>query len=308
MTQDARLKSLFIFPAIILMALGVVVSIVMAAIGYGDRLSWIGAAMACAPLPLLVLQLTRWPRPRTAEFLPGYLLLMLAGLIIAGRSMYSDFVESWELYQNFISAVVAAFYVSPGSLPAILAIVATIVFLLYVFWYSRFGRYHDARLDVGGKLPEFEARDLDGNTVKSSEFVGSPTVFLFYRGNWCPLCMAQIDEIVERYKAIEELGITVCLISPQDEEHTRSLSEKHGLSFRYLIDEGNKAADALEIGVKNGVPLGISGYPSDSVMPTMIVTSAGGTIIFSDQTDNYRVRPEPDIFLAILRRARALAA
>ncbi|RLA34664.1 MAG: AhpC/TSA family protein, partial [Gammaproteobacteria bacterium] len=28
-----------------------------------------------------------------------------------------------------------------------------------------------------------------------------------------------------------------------------------------------------------------------------------GTIVYSDQTDNYRVRPEPDTFLAILRRA-----
>ena len=41
----------------------------------------------------------------------------------------------------------------------------------------------------------------------------------------------------------------------------------------------------------------------DTVMPTVVVTNANGTILFSDQADNYRVRPEPDIFLAILRRA-----
>jgi hypothetical protein len=42
-------------------------------------------------------------------------------------------------------------------------------------------------------------------------------------------------------------------------------------------------------------------------MPTVVVTNASGTIVFSDQTDNYRVRPEPDVFLAILRRSGAVA-
>jgi hypothetical protein len=42
-------------------------------------------------------------------------------------------------------------------------------------------------------------------------------------------------------------------------------------------------------------------------MPTVIVTNASGTILFTDQTDNYRVRPEPDIYISILRRAGAVA-
>jgi hydroxymethylpyrimidine pyrophosphatase-like HAD family hydrolase len=48
-------------------------------------------------------------------------------------------------------------------------------------------------------------------------------------------------------------------------------------------------------------------YAPHTVMPTVVVTDADGTIVFSDQTDNYRVRPEPDMFLAILRRSGAIA-
>ena len=308
MTKDARFKSLFITPALGVTALLAAVSVIMAVLGFGERLAWLGAGLASVPLPSLVAQLMYRPTARTSEYLPIHLLLMIIGLILAGRTMYGDFVVSWELYQNFLSAVVAAFYVSPGTAPALVAIVSATLFLLYVFWYSRFGRYHDVRLDVGSRLPDFEVYDTDGNVVRSADFAGAPSVILFYRGNWCPLCMAQIDELVERYKAMEELGINVYLISPQDEQHSRDLAEKLGVGFRFLVDKGNQAANALEIGIKNGVPLGISGYPSDSVLPTLIVTTAGGTIVFSDQTDNYRVRPEPDIFLAILRRARAVAA
>ncbi len=309
MVKDAKLKSWFITPAVAVTGLMLLGSLVMAAAGIGERLAWLGAALASAPLPALVARTMVAPTARTSEYLPLHLLAIVVGLVLAGRTMYRDFVTSWELYQNFVDALVAAFYVSTGSAPALVAIAAAVIFLVYVFWYSRFGRYPDARLDVGGKLPEFELSDLDGNVVKSTDFKGAPAVLLFYRGNWCPFCMAQLDELVERYQEMEKLGIAVYLISPQPDGATKALAERHGVGFHYLSDRGNKAAEKLEIAVKNGVPLGIPGdYPADTVMPTVIVTSANGTILYSDQTDNYRVRPEPDIFLALLRRAGAVRA
>jgi len=36
-------------------------------------------------------------------------------------------------------------------------------------------------------------------------------------------------------------------------------------------------------------------------MPTVIITDEDGKFLFSDETDNYRVRPEPELFLEILR-------
>lgn len=294
-------------PAVALTGLLLLVSLVMLAFSPGNRLAWLGAGMASLPLPLLVGMLMLKPAARTSEFLPLHLLVMLGGVVIAGRAMYTDFVNAWQLYREFPSALVAAFNLSAESAPGIVALTATVVFLLYVFWYSRFGRFSDARIDVGSTLPEFEVHDLDGNVVRSSEFRGSPAVFLFYRGNWCPLCMAQIDELVERYQAMDDLGIAVCLISSQPHEQSKALAGKLGVPFRFLVDTDNKAAEALDIKVLNGVPVGVPGnYEPDTVMPTLVVTSAGGTIVFSDQTDNYRVRPEPDIFLAILRRAGAV--
>ncbi len=80
------------------------------------------------------------------------------------------------------------------------------------------------------------------------------------------------------------------------------------MPFTVLVDKDNRVAEELGIAVKNGVPVGIpGGYSPDSVLPTLVVTNEKGTILFSDQTDNYRVRPEPDIFLAILRRAGVVA-
>ncbi|MFO1228719.1 hypothetical protein [Roseateles sp.] len=35
------------------------------------------------------------------------------------------------------------------------------------------------------------------------------------------------------------------------------------------------------------------GYDSDTVMPTVVITAPGGRILWADETDNYRVLPEP---------------
>ena len=75
-----------------------------------------------------------------------------------------------------------------------------------------------------------------------------------------------------------------------------------------LVDSDNKLATEFSIAQKSGVPVGIApDYPADTVLPTLVVTGPSGKIVYSDQTDNYRVRPEPDIFLAILRRAGVVA-
>jgi len=159
-------------------------------------------------------------------------------------------------------------------------------------------------LTVGSQLSEFELPDSRGEVFRSAGLSGSPAVIMFYRGNWCPLCMAQIKEIASRYRDLESMGINVVLISPQPDQQSQKLASQYDVPFRFLVDENNKLAESMGVALKNGVPVGLpGGYGPDTVLPTLIVTNEKGTIVFCDQTDNYRVRPEPDVFLAILRRS-----
>ena len=61
-------------------------------------------------------------------------------------------------------------------------------------------------------------------------------------------------------------------------------------------------AKQLDIFHENGLPTGFQalGYNSDVIMPTVIITDKNNNIIFTDLTDNYRVRPEPNTFLKII--------
>ncbi|MDA0679930.1 MAG: peroxiredoxin family protein [Proteobacteria bacterium] len=284
MVIDARLKSLFIFPAVGIVLVLLVFSLFQAFVSDHEKTAWLGAAIAALPLPILLGWLTLSSKERTSENLPFLLTMAAAGVMVA---VWEQFIE-----------------VTGGWAPTAVALASACIFGIYVFWYSRFGRVPSALLAVGNRLPAFELPDSDGGRFSSGELLGSPAVVLFYRGNWCPLCMAQIKEMANRYKDLEAMGINIVLISPQPDEQSRKLALMHKVPFRFLVDKDNDLAASLGIGVANGVPIGLpGGYAPDTVLPTLVVTNASGTIVFSDQTDNYRVRPEPDIFLAILRRS-----
>ncbi len=173
--------------------------------------------------------------------------------------------------------------------------------LLYQLWYSRFGRKPSAALRVGARLPALNFEDEQGQPVQTTSMQG-PLLLMFYRGNWCPLCMAQIREVAAEYQTLAERGVSTLMISSQSHANTAALARKFDVDFNFLIDPDNQVARELGILAENGTPTGLQalGYDSDTAMPTVVLTDAEQTIIFCDETDNYRIRPEPQTFLRLL--------
>ena len=172
---------------------------------------------------------------------------------------------------------------------------------MYVYWYSNNSRNKASLLEINNQLPKFVLKTMEGSTINSSSFIGKKAVLFFYRGNWCPLCMAQIDEVASDYKKFNEMNIETIFISPQSQQNTQKLAQKYDLPFQFYIDESHQAAIKLGLLHKSGLPMGFQalGYDSDSVYPTIIAIDETGKIIYSDQTSNYRVRPEPKDILDV---------
>lgn len=282
------MKSYFFVPAVAISTVLLLAAIAGAVAGNQDRLAWIAAAIANLPLPLFWLRLKFAPVARTSADLPLLILTSTAGSVVVLWQVLMSRSAQWQ--------------------PAAVALVGTALLLLYVFWYSRLGRVPNARLAIRNKLPEFELNDLDGGRVRSSQFLGAPTVWLFYRGNWDPFCVAQVHEVASRQADLEKLGVQLNLVSSQPEGRVRELAAELGAPVRFLVDRDAEVAAALDIVERHAIPLGTGpGYSPVGAMPTTIVTNASGTILYTDQTENYRVRPEPDIYISILRRAGAVA-
>ncbi len=174
--------------------------------------------------------------------------------------------------------------------------------LAYLTWYSSFNSRDTSVLDFGKTLPNFTLENGDKKEVSLSDLSGDFKIFIFYRGNWCPLCMAQIKEVVNEYKELDKRNADMVLVSSQPHKFTKSLAKKHKVPFHFLVDSENKVAKQIGILHENGLPAGfqILGYESDVVLPTVIITDKNNKIIFADLTDNYRVRPEPATFIKII--------
>lgn len=199
-----------------------------------------------------------------------------------------------------VAAVGVAVSLTQGAGAVVLSSACFALLLVYVFWYSRNGRTPSPALAVGSSLPELAFADLDGNTVRSAEWVGTPTILLCYRGTWCPLCNVQVRELADGYREIADLGAQVVLVSPQPAEESAKLAARFDAPMSFLVDVDNAAARALGIQHPGGAPVGIA-PEVESVLPTAVVLDAHGVIRFAHETDNYRFRPDPALFLATLR-------
>ena len=274
-----RLKANFIMGLIAYQLFAAVRSVIALARG-GDAITWLGPLVAAGAFLGVIFSLGR-ASARTSANLPVMLTASGAGLCLA----------LWGAASGLGST--AATLLATGSVAGS---------FLYVFWYSRLGRRESELLEVGRELPDFSLENAEGKRVASSDFRGRPAVYLFFRGNWCPLCMTQIKEVAARYREIAERGARVVLVSPQSHDKTRALARRFDVPFDFLVDPRGRAARQLGIEHEGGLPAGMRmlGYAEDTVLPTLVVTDASGKIVFADQTDNYRVRPEPETFLRVL--------
>ncbi len=195
---------------------------------------------------------------------------------------------------------------SASALALTLSIISSIGWCLYIFWYSDLSLRDKDQLAVGHVLDDLSFVDTGGNPIKLSTLPKGKKILLFYRGNWCPFCVAQIKDLAAAYAKIKSLDTQVLFISPQHAGHTKKLARSLGIDAQFLIDKDLKVARELKIFHQHGVPMGMEmlGYDSDTVMPTVLIVNASNEIIYSDLTDVYRMRPDPQSFLEILSQYR----
>lgn len=272
-----RLKSIFISLYLTLLVVG----LVRAVWQFSEQAGWGWVVLALAP----ALAFFGWVFGFSVARTGSASVAMWAGPLLAAVGMWL----------TGVSAIEPWFWVLDVGLGCS---------LLYVLWYSRYGQRDSLLLQVGKVLPELTFENDQGKPVSTAEFDG-PLLLLFYRGNWCPLCMAQIKEVANQYNELASKGVNLLMISPQSHDNTAALARRFSVPMQFLVDKELAVAKALGIEALAGLPAGLEvlGYDSDTVMPTVIITDANGKILFVDQTDNYRVRPEPATFIQALSAA-----
>jgi peroxiredoxin len=274
----SRLKRWYAIPYLLL-CIGVSVQSIRHLLGdTGFSLSWLGAAVAVVPLVLFMTMVYSRPYSRVVRFIAIPVVMALLGAVLAVIEMRP----------------LPTFYTLFFGVGGV---------LVYVFWYTYLDRSDNVLLRKGAQLPDFELTSLQGNVVSTSNFLGRQVLWVFFRGNWCPMCQAQLADLANEYEALSERGIEVVLVSPQNRERSAALQSRLGASMQFYVDDNNQAAHKLGIVHRYGVPLGILGYGQDTVLPTVLMTDEAGKLIYVDLTDNFRIRPRADALIEVLDEA-----
>ena len=273
-----------ILPLILTNLMGGMASAVMIYISGGDPV-WIGTLLTTLPVPFILLIATNvFGIARTSAKLPIAQLLSLAGVALVLGTLYSRGIHT------------TADYIALG-----LALYGALFVQWFIRVFSSYGRKKSPAIAKGQRLPEVPLKQLDGTEITSDSFAGSKTLIVFFRANWCPFCMNQLKEVRAKADRLTKSTVKVKFISNQGIANSTRLAEKLNLpaDFEILQDEDLRAAKALGVADIGGAPAGMPGYPADTVMATVIALDEKGTVLFGDETDNYRVRPHPDTFLDV---------
>ena len=171
-------------------------------------------------------------------------------------------------------------------------------------------------INIGEPIPSFTVVNAEGEDVLfSAETIEQPTVFVTYRGGWCPYCNVQLQELRKVLPSINALGAEVVFLTGDDAPDIySSLKEKtqkeiDGLNYTIYSDAQMDAASKLGIAfyVQQGLIDKLDEYglgKNSSVekhgalpVPSVFVVNGNGNVSYRFFDPDYKIRLKADELL-----------
>lgn len=150
-------------------------------------------------------------------------------------------------------------------------------------------------LKVGDKAVDFTLKNAAGQEVSLQSLLQQGRVaLLFYRsGDWCPICIAQLQGLQQNLKAITATGVQLVGVSCDSPAVLTEVAKRYSLTFPLLSDAGSKTIDAY--GIRNHEATGRAvGVPH----PVIYILDQAGIIRARLMRANVRERPTPAEIIA----------
>ncbi|MFE8694969.1 peroxiredoxin family protein [Cytobacillus sp. FJAT-53684] len=100
-------------------------------------------------------------------------------------------------------------------------------------------------LGVGLKAPDFELKNLAGETVKLSDYAGQKVMLNFW-ATWCPPCKKEIPDMQKFYT---EQGdkVVILAVNIDPENDVAGFAKEMNASFPILLDEKDRVSKLYKI-------------------------------------------------------------
>jgi peroxiredoxin Q/BCP len=101
-------------------------------------------------------------------------------------------------------------------------------------------------LTVGTEAPDFKTVDQDGRPFRLGDLRGGWVVLYFYPHDGTPGCTAEACAFRDSMEEFASRDVAVVGVSNQSASSHRAFSERHGLNFTLLADDGKRIAHLYE--------------------------------------------------------------
>lgn len=102
-------------------------------------------------------------------------------------------------------------------------------------------------LQVGDKVPSFEAKDQDGNTINLSDYKGKKLIVFFYPRANTPGCTAEACNLRDNYAELQAQGYELLGVSEDSQRKQSNFKKKFDFPFPLLADEDHTVINTFGV-------------------------------------------------------------
>lgn len=176
-------------------------------------------------------------------------------------------------------------------------------------------------LPVGTMVPDSLLTEMNGTATSAKKIaMGQPTVFVFYRGGWCPFCNKHLAELRKAQDGLKEMGFQIVAVTPDAPMELEKTVGKEKLDYRLLSDSSAATMKAFGVAFeldaktvsmyKENYKIDVekaSGGQTHHILPvpSVFISDASGKIGYVHSNPDYRARLSADDVLAAAKRVAA---
>jgi len=102
-------------------------------------------------------------------------------------------------------------------------------------------------LKQGDAVPNFTAKDEQGNTINLSDYKGKKLIVFFYPKANTPGCTVEACNLRDNYKVLKEKGYELLGVSADSARKQSNFKKKYDFPFPLLADEDKKVINAFGV-------------------------------------------------------------
>lgn len=108
----------------------------------------------------------------------------------------------------------------------------------------------------GGRATDFTGRDIEGKTVRLSDYLGKQVILLDFCATWCQPCLTELHHLRRIYDKERARGLTILAIAMDSSDTIAEVpawARRNELAFPVVLDEDSHIASVYN--PKKSAPL-----------------------------------------------------